>query len=157
MILFQLTRKGVSTAFAVYAISCFATAAWAYTPGACREDGAKLCPGITNDKELIPCLKKNEAQLSTGCKVNLAEAREMVRDLRDACQADVEKHCADIKTGQGRIRRCLRQHEAELTPGCKEQIGVARRKYRIEGSTTTAAPATPPADQPDQPGSNTSK
>jgi len=45
---------------------------------------------------------------------------------RGACKDDVEKHCKDVKPGGGRILRCLKEHEADLSAGCKE----ARTKMR---------------------------
>ena len=142
MIQDKMRRTGVA-AFLLVALTGVWQSAWAFTPGACRQDGEKLCPGVTNDQELIPCLKQHETQLSMDCKVNLAEARDMVRDMKDACQPDVQKFCADIKTGQGRIRRCLKAHESELTSACRAQITAARQKFHID--TSTAAPAAPAA------------
>jgi hypothetical protein len=44
--------------------------------------------------------------------------------LASACRADVSAHCAGTRPGAGRIAACLKQHEAQLSPGCKAQIGV---------------------------------
>lgn len=41
-----------------------------------------------------------------------------------ACRADVSAHCAGTRPGGGRIAACLQQHEAQLSPDCKAQIGV---------------------------------
>jgi Cysteine rich repeat len=37
------------------------------------------------------------------------------------CQADVEKFCAGVQPGQGRILQCLKQHEADLSAECKQK------------------------------------
>ena len=37
----------------------------------------------------------------------------------EACKADVERFCKDVKPGGGAIIRCLKQHESELSPQCK--------------------------------------
>jgi hypothetical protein len=34
------------------------------------------------------------------------------------CAADVEKFCANVPIGGGRIQACLREHEKELSPEC---------------------------------------
>jgi hypothetical protein len=112
------------------------TSAFAYTPGACYQDGEKLCPGLSG-KALTPCLKQHEAELSMDCKVNLAEAREKVRDVKDACQPDIEKYCAGVKQGGGRIRKCLKAHEADLSSGCKAEIAAFKEKYGMNRSTAT--------------------
>jgi hypothetical protein len=38
------------------------------------------------------------------------------------CKADAQKLCKGTKPGGGRVIACLQQHEAELTPACKEQL-----------------------------------
>ena len=35
------------------------------------------------------------------------------------CRADIEKFCADVSRGGGRVAECLRQHQADLSPECK--------------------------------------
>jgi hypothetical protein len=37
------------------------------------------------------------------------------------CKADAEKFCAGVQPGQGRIVQCLAQHEADLSPECKQK------------------------------------
>jgi hypothetical protein len=46
--------------------------------------------------------------------------------VRQACQADVEKFCADVKPGGGRIKECMMQHRDELSQGCRDALGAAR-------------------------------
>jgi cysteine rich repeat protein len=36
------------------------------------------------------------------------------------CAADVKKFCGDVKPGQGAIAKCMKAHEAELSPECRE-------------------------------------
>ena len=36
------------------------------------------------------------------------------------CLKDAEKFCANVKQGEGRIARCLEEHQAELSPVCKK-------------------------------------
>jgi hypothetical protein len=36
------------------------------------------------------------------------------------CKADVEKFCKDVKHGEGRIMKCLKEHDAELSEACKK-------------------------------------
>jgi hypothetical protein len=35
------------------------------------------------------------------------------------CKADIEKFCKDVKKGEGRIIKCLKEHQSELSPECK--------------------------------------
>ena len=57
--------------------------------------------------------------------------------LRTACKADVEKLCAGIQPGGGRIAGCLKQNEAQVSPACKDALAKAREK---KTQTTPAAP-----------------
>lgn len=36
-----------------------------------------------------------------------------------ACKEDIEKFCKDVKEGGGRIVKCLKEHEAQLSEGCR--------------------------------------
>ncbi len=36
------------------------------------------------------------------------------------CAGDVKKFCGDVKPGQGAIAKCMKAHEAELSPACRE-------------------------------------
>src|SRR5207247_3758461 len=36
------------------------------------------------------------------------------------CAADVKKFCGDVKPGQGAIAKCMKAHEAELSPACRD-------------------------------------
>ena len=34
------------------------------------------------------------------------------------CAADIEKFCAKVPIGSGRVQKCLKEHEKELSPEC---------------------------------------
>lgn len=47
--------------------------------------------------------------------------------LREACTGDAKKHCASVQRGGGRIVQCLRDHNAELTPACRNGLAASGR------------------------------
>lgn len=49
----------------------------------------------------------------------------------EACKADAEKLCAGIAPGNGAIHRCLKRHEAELSPACAKFQTAVRNKIRV--------------------------
>src|SRR5689334_1327401 len=100
----------------------------AFVPGACSEDAEKVCPGVA-DKDVIPCLKEHPDGISTTCKTNLAETRDAMRDVKDTCKDEVQKFCADVKPGGGRILRCLHKHQSELSPDCQSTVGAVKKKF----------------------------
>lgn len=46
----------------------------------------------------------------------------------EACKADAEKFCPGIAPGDGAIHRCLKRHEAELSPACANFQTAVREK-----------------------------
>jgi len=46
------------------------------------------------------------------------------------CAADVKKFCGDVQPGQGAIAKCMKTHEAELSPACQE--GMKARAEKAE-------------------------
>jgi phage host-nuclease inhibitor protein Gam len=49
----------------------------------------------------------------------------------DACKADTEKFCKDIKPGGGRVIACLNSHQSELADACKKRLAEGKEKAEI--------------------------
>lgn len=95
----------------------------------CADDVASFCKGVQPGQgRLAQCLKQHSNELSPACKENIQIKKEKFQDFVQACKADEEKLCSDIKPGQGRITRCLKQHEGELSPECKEKMEQPRSR-----------------------------
>lgn len=56
----------------------------------------------------------------------MAQSEEIHRT--GSCKADFEKFCKDVKPGQGRIVKCMKAHENELSPACRDQIAAKKEK-----------------------------
>jgi hypothetical protein len=88
--------------------------------GACRADAEKLCKDVRpGDGRMARCLKQHEASVSPACKEAMAQARQKMQALREACRADAKQHCRGVKSGRGRMLACLKQNEAKLSEGCR--------------------------------------
>jgi hypothetical protein len=48
------------------------------------------------------------------------------RTLHGACHEDVQRLCAGVQPGGGRILACMREHAADLSQTCREAIDKAR-------------------------------
>jgi len=69
-------------------------------------------------------------------------AQGTTNDVRAACGQDVQKLCANVPAGGGRIIACLRQHQDQVSDGCKQ--AVAKAMQQSNGGAGTP-PATSPA------------
>jgi len=46
------------------------------------------------------------------------------------CKADAEKLCAGIEPGEGRIVKCLKEHEAQVSPACKAKWEAKKEQHK---------------------------
>jgi len=46
------------------------------------------------------------------------------------CKDDIKKLCGEVKPGGGAIRDCLKQHQADLSQACKDNISEAKEKFK---------------------------
>ena len=64
-------------------------------------------------------------------------------DARAACAADVQRLCAGVPEGGGRIIACLKQHQDQVSDRCKQAIATAMgRPGPGAGTATPNAPVT---------------
>jgi hypothetical protein len=47
-----------------------------------------------------------------------------------ACAEDISKFCKDVKPGGGRIAKCLKDHENELSGTCKDEIAQVEKRFK---------------------------
>jgi len=71
-------------------------------------------------------------------------------DVRAACAGDVQKLCANVPPGGGRILACLKQNQDQVSDGCKQAIAKAMGQAN-GGAGAAPATSTPPADAPPSP------
>jgi len=48
-----------------------------------------------------------------------------VAEARTVCETDIQKLCPGVQPGGGRILACLKQHQADVTDGCKQAVTKA--------------------------------
>jgi Cysteine rich repeat len=105
-------------------------AASAKLQAACGGDLSKYCSTVTpGEGRIIFCMMAHEDKLSEKCDYALYDAsRKMERTLdlieqaADACWNDIEKHCAKIPEGGGRIAQCLLNNKASVARACRVAI-----------------------------------
>ncbi|OGR60750.1 MAG: hypothetical protein A2X36_02635 [Elusimicrobia bacterium GWA2_69_24] len=112
---------------------------------ACRVDLDKHCRSTRKNARRLDCLGSHEAELTPLCKDfadRLIERRQERRDLAEKaktdCKPEIEKLCAGIHPGDGRILRCLQADATKLSPACKTAL---------EPEKAAAAPEAPAAPE----------
>ncbi|MBW2528536.1 MAG: hypothetical protein JRI23_30455, partial [Deltaproteobacteria bacterium] len=110
-----------------------ATGAWAQDSivdnvmKACEPEINAYCSQVTlGEGRLLACFYAHEDKLSGRCQYALYEGAaqlEMfavaVTHLAEECWDDLEKYCAEVELGEGRVGSCLLEHKAEVTDACR--------------------------------------
>ncbi len=127
--LFGRSINGAVIIVAVAGMLLWAAAdVFAQGSGPCAEDAAKYCKDVQPGQgRMAQCLKEHENELSAACKEHIAQMKQRGRGGAEACQDDVLKFCKDVQPGRGGIYRCLKEHENELSPACREKLPEGRR------------------------------
>jgi hypothetical protein len=98
--------------------------------GPCDDDVARLCTDVGSFQAITQCIQDKHDQLSERCTEAIARERERNEQAQkrffDRCGTDLERLCAGVELGDGRLRSCLLSHRAELSEGCEGFISPKR-------------------------------
>jgi hypothetical protein len=101
--------------------------------GACKADLEKFCKDVTpGEGRKIACLKAHSDKLSSECKAQGEKMKERRKEMHagmEACKADKEKFCKDVEMGGGKMKECMKSHEAELSAGCRDMMAKMREHH----------------------------
>ena len=97
---------------------------------ACQKDIDSYCKDVTRGEgRILQCLSAHQDKISGRCGYALDDASLQLQRMVLAakyvaieCKADLEKHCADIPVGDGRIAQCLKKNNATLAADCKQSL-----------------------------------
>ena len=97
---------------------------------ACGDDLKKYCSTVTpGEGRLLFCMMAHEDKISAKCDYalysaarNLDRAIDYVEEAADACWPDIEKHCANVSEGGGRIAQCLVNNKSSLSSHCQSAL-----------------------------------
>uniref|UniRef100_A0A061RAY5 Golgi apparatus protein 1 n=1 Tax=Tetraselmis sp. GSL018 TaxID=582737 RepID=A0A061RAY5_9CHLO len=93
----------------------------------CAKEIGSLCQGIEpGEGRVISCLQAKRSHItSSACRDAVLKITGLATDdwrmdynLYTSCQQDVEKHCAGVEPGEGRVHQCLRANSDRLSPRC---------------------------------------
>jgi hypothetical protein len=108
---------------------CPGTTVFGESARPCSDEIAKFCKDVRpGGGHLLTCLEQHENDLSATCRKKIEEVKQRLREAQEACGKDIEKFCKDVKPGAGRIAKCLRGVESELSPACRQKVRRPSRK-----------------------------
>jgi hypothetical protein len=70
--------------------------------------------------------------LSMSLMLNVSLFAQDAGSQKNSCAADVKKFCAGVEKGQGRIVKCLKEHEKELSPECSSKLAASKEKMKAK-------------------------
>lgn len=95
----------------------------------CVEDIEKYCKDIKPcEGHILSCLKEHEPNVSAECRKKIEELNRKIEDVKGNCGKDIGRFCKDIQPGGGRIAKCLREHNQELSEECREKCEIVKEK-----------------------------
>ena len=101
----------------------------------CKKELESFCKEVTpGEGRVLACLYAYEDKLSGRCDYALYDASVQLERVVAAltyvaneCKDDLQKHCASVEAGEGRLAACLKKNEKDVTQRCKDamkEIGV---------------------------------
>ena len=96
----------------------------------CEKELGSYCKEVTpGEGRVLACLYAFEDKLSPRCEYALYDASAQLQHAvaslsygANECKADLEKHCAKVESGEGRLATCLKKNEKDLTVRCKKAM-----------------------------------
>lgn len=94
---------------------------------ACEPEIESFCSQVTpGDGRLLACFVAHEDKLSGQCGWALYEAMDELEAFMDAitflaesCWDDIVEQCSEVEMGEGRVAKCLLDHEDDVSSACK--------------------------------------
>lgn len=105
----------------------------------CEKELAEYCGKVTpGEGRVLACLYAHGDKLSGRCEYALYDAAAQLERavaalsyVENECRQDLEKHCAGVAAGEGRLLKCIHEHDAAVSARCKqaiEDVGLEARK-----------------------------
>jgi len=136
MIRFLFSRR--SALFIIVSLFCVVlysdSRAYAEETLTCADDIEKYCKEIKpGGGRIMNCLKAHETELSPSCKEKMCELQGVIKGCEQACAGDIAQFCKDVQPGGGRIVKCLREHDKQLSPSCSAKLEMIGKRFQGRG------------------------
>jgi len=96
----------------------------------CKKELTTYCKDVTpGEGRVLACLFAFSDKLSGQCEYALYDAAVQLERfvaalsyVANECDADLEKFCADVEVGEGRVLKCLEDNAGKVTDRCKQAL-----------------------------------
>jgi hypothetical protein len=96
----------------------------------CDKELTSYCSNVTpGEGRILACLYAHQDKLSGRCEyalydaaVQLERAVSALSYLASECDADLEKFCASVDPGEGRILHCLNENRGKVRKRCRSAM-----------------------------------
>ena len=96
----------------------------------CKVELQKYCGNVTpGEGRILACLYAYGDKLSPKCEyalydaaVQLERAVAALSYVANECDEDLDRYCANVAPGEGRLLDCLEKKEKQLTKRCKQAL-----------------------------------
>ncbi len=96
----------------------------------CEKELNTYCSQVTpGEGRLALCMMAHEDKISDTCFASIFEFVDGVElglsnlwRAADVCENDIEKNCADVEPGEGRIAQCLIEKKDAVSTPCKAEL-----------------------------------
>ena len=124
-----------SALFMVVSLFCvvlyYGSPAYADESLLCADEIEKFCKDVKpGGGRIIECLKAHEAELCAACRGKIGELQGFIKDCEHACSGDIAQFCKEIQPGGGRIIKCLRERDKELSPSCSAKLEMIGKRFQ---------------------------
>jgi hypothetical protein len=128
--------KALGMLTALAAAMMFSTTAFATDPltetvkNGCKAELESYCKGVTpGEGRVLACLYAHEDKLSAKCEFALFDAAVLLDRAVSAlayaayeCEDDLEKYCADVPVGEGRLLDCITKNKKKVSKRCLDAL-----------------------------------
>ena len=115
----------------LYVVLCFNSHTYAQESLICADDIEKYCKDTKpGGGRLLNCLKEHETELSESCRGKISELYGIIKGCEQACSGDIAQFCKEVQPGEGRIIKCLKEREKELSPSCSKKLEMIGKRFK---------------------------
>ena len=96
----------------------------------CKKELTSYCKDVTpGEGRILACLYAHSDKLTGQCEYALYDAAAQLERfvsaltyLANECDADLEKFCAEIAVGEGRVLKCLDENSSKISARCTQAL-----------------------------------